>query len=120
MVKRYAVGVAIHDGEIVVKIVWATDEIKAMVKAIQEEQISLIEEELGKDEVKITRSEIEHDDSTMDFSSVEEVMEYFFEGDIHVSRPVEIREHDLPTIEEGAEGVKELLDRYQQKWSKYK
>ncbi|AST97325.1 hypothetical protein [Shouchella clausii] len=118
--KRYAVGVAIHDGEIVVKIVWATDEIKAMMRAVQEEQISFVEEELGEDEAKIARSEIEHDDSTMEFSSIEQVIEYFYKGDTHVSRPVEIREHDLPTIEEGVEGVKELLDRYEQKWSKYK
>lgn len=118
--KRYAVGVAIHDGEIVVKIVWAKDEIKAMVKAIQEEHIAFVEEELGEDEAEITRSEIEHDYSEIEFSSVEKVIEYFYKGDTHVSRPVEIREHDLPTIEEGVEGVKELLDRYQQKWSKYK
>lgn len=88
--RKYAVGVALHTGEIVVRIVCADNEVDAMVKAVQEEEVSVIKEELGELAARAKIAELDEEGCTLEFSSPSEVIEHYFEGDIHVSKPVEI------------------------------
>lgn len=72
VMKKYAVGVAPFDGEIKVEVVTAENKIKAMIKAVEKQNFDLVKDKLP------------------DFSSEEEAVQYYFDGDILVSLPVQI------------------------------
>ncbi|MEC3132467.1 hypothetical protein P9Y16_24475, partial [Bacillus cereus] len=72
IMKKYAVGVCPYDEDNVVKIVEAENELSAMVKAVgNNESWGIVEEEIP-------------------FDTVDEGISFYLQGDLSVSKPVEI------------------------------